>query len=301
MDIKKIWAVLRDYFLISVGVFVYVVSWTSFLIPNGIASGGLTGLCTIIEMGTGIPVAWTYVSINALLIIVGSLILGKGFGFRTIYAILLATVLFRVMPGVDSILCLPDHPLYISEKVLIPLIGGLIEAFGISLIMDRGGSTGGTDILALVVNKFYPVSLGQVFIVFDLVIIASILMIPGKTLQDMIYGYIAMFAFSFGIDWILTGRKSTVQLFIFSDHYNEIADYIINVLDRGVTALNAVGWYTQADRKVLLVLVRRTQLHELKRAVKAVDPKAFMSVTPASGVFGEGFEEIKTGLNRKKK
>lgn len=301
MDKKKIWAVLRDYFLISVGVFVYVVSWTSFLIPNGIASGGLTGLCTILEMGTGIPVAYTYIAINALLIIVGSLILGKGFGFRTIYAILLATVLFRVMPGVDCLLSLPDHPLYISEKVLIPLIGGLIEAFGISLIMDRGGSTGGTDILALVVNKFYPVSLGQVFIVFDLVIIASILMIPGKTLQDMIYGYIAMFAFSFGIDWILTGRKSTVQLFIFSDHYNEIADYIINVLDRGVTALNAVGWYTQADRKVLLVLVRRAQLHELKRAVKAVDPKAFMSVTPASGVFGEGFEEIKTGLNRKKK
>ena len=301
MDIKKIWAVLRDYFLISVGVFVYVISWTSFLIPNGIASGGLTGLCTILEMGTGIPVAYTYIVINALLIIIGSLVLGKGFGFRTIYAILLATFLFKVMPGVDSILCLPDHPLYISEKVLIPIIGGLIEAGGISLIMGRGGSTGGTDILALVVNKFYPVSLGQVFIIFDLVIIASILLIPGKTLQDMIYGYIAMFTFSFGIDWILMGRKSTVQLLIFSDHYDEIADYIIKVMDRGVTALNAVGWYTQADRKVLLVLVRKTQLPELKRAVKSVDPKAFMSVSPASGVFGEGFEEIKTGLNRKKK
>lgn len=301
MSITKLLSVLKDYFLITVGVFVYVVAWTSFLIPNGIASGGLTGLCTIIEMGTGVPVAWTYILINALMIIVGSLVLGKGFGFRTIYAILLATVLFRVMPGVDALLSLPDHPLYISEKVLIPIIGGLVEAAGISLIMDHGGSTGGTDILALVVNKFYPVSLGQVFIVFDLVIIASVLLIPGKTLQDMIYGYIAMFTFSFGIDWILTGRKSTVQLLIFSDHYDEIADFIIKVLDRGVTALNAVGWYTKTDRKVLLVLVRRTQLHELKRAVKSVDPKAFMSVTPASGVFGEGFEEIKTGLNRKKK
>jgi len=301
MEKKKVWEILRDYFLITVGVLIYVVSWTSFMIPNGVASGGLTGICTILEMGTGIPVAYSYVVLNAILIILGTVVLGRGFGFRTIYAIILATVLFKVMPEVDALISLPDHPLYISEKVLIPIIGGLIEAIGISIIMGKGGSTGGTDILALIVNKFWPVSLGKVFMYCDVFIIASILLVPGKTLQDMIYGYIAMFTFSMGVDWILMGRKSTVQLLIFSEHYNEIADYIIKVLDRGVTALNAVGWYTQADRKVLLVLVRKTQLPELKKAVKTVDPKAFMSVSPASDVFGEGFEEIKTGIQRKKK
>ena len=175
-----------------------------------------------------------------------------------------------------------------------------MEALGIALIMGRGGSTGGTDIFALIINKFWPVSLGKVFLYFDLVIIASVLLVPGKTFQDMVYGYIAMFTFSFGVDYVLLGRKSTVQVLIFSDKYEEIADYINKVLDRGVTALNAVGWYTQSDKKVLLALVRKMQLPALKKAIKSVDPKAFLSVSPASDVFGEGFDEIKTGLHRKK-
>ena len=115
------------------------------------------------------------------------------------------------------------------------------------------------------------------------------------------YGYIAMITFSLAVDYVLLGRKSSVQVLIFSEKYKEIADYIIHEMDRGVTALDAVGWFTQSEKKVLLVLVRRSQLHEVTKAVKGVDQRAFMSVSPASDVYGEGFEEIKTGLDRKKK
>ena len=196
---------------------------------------------------------------------------------------------------------LEGRPLYISEKVLIPIIGGLVEALGIGIILERGGSTGGTDLLAVVINKFWPVSLGKVYIFCDLVIIASILLIPGRTFQDMVYGYIAMLTFSLMVDFVLLGRKSTVQVLVFSEKYEDIADYIIKVLDRGVTALNAVGWYTKSDKKVLLIIVRKSQLHDLTKAVKAIDNRAFVSVAPANSVYGEGFEEMKTGVDRKKK
>ena len=303
MDRKVIRSVVWDYIIITVGALLYVVAWTSFLIPNGIASGGLTGACTIIEMATRglIPVGWSFPALNALLIIIATLILGKGFGFRTIYAILVSTLLFDVMPKVDVLLSLPGHLLYLDEKILVPVIGGIVEAIGIGLILSRGGSTGGTDIFAMIINKFWPVSPGQVYLYFDLFIIASVLLIPGKTFQDMMYGYLAMISFSLVVDYVLLGRKSSVQVLIFSEKFTDSADFIIHEMDRGVTAINAVGWYTQSEKKVLLVLARKSQLHEITKAVKGVDPKAFMSVSPASDVYGEGFEEIKTGIDRKKK
>ena len=303
MDRKVIRSVVWDYIVITVGALLYVVAWTSFLIPNGIASGGLTGACTIIEMATRglVPVGWSFPALNALLIIIATLILGKGFGFRTIYAILVSTLLFDVMPKVDVLLSLPGHLLYLDEKILVPVIGGIVEAIGIGLILSRGGSTGGTDIFAMIINKFWPVSPGQVYLYFDLLIIASVLLIPGKTFQDMMYGYLAMISFSLVVDYVLLGRKSSVQVLIFSEKFTDIADFIIHEMDRGVTAINAVGWYTQSEKKVLLVLARKSQLHEITKAVKGVDPKAFMSVSPASDVYGEGFEEIKTGSDRKKK
>lgn len=292
---------IKDYLYITVGVFIYVFSWTGFLIPNEVASGGLTGACAIIQMGTGIPVAYSFPVLNAMLIIIASIILGRGFGFRTIYAILLSTVLFKIMPNVDFLVSLPGHPLFIDERILIPIIGGLIEALGIAIIITHGGSTGGTDIVALIINKYWPVSPGRVFLISDFFIIASVLLIPGKTLSDIVFGYMTMVTFSVAVDYFLTGTRSSVKVLIFSEKYSEIADYIIKDMDRGVTALNAVGWYTGNEKKVLLVMVRKSELHEITRAVKTIDPRAFVCVSPASDVYGEGFEEIKTGIQKKKK
>ena len=301
MALKKVFNIIGDYAIMSLGCAIFCLAWDAFLIPNGIASGGVAGFCTILQFATGIPLAYTYVLLNIILLVIGFWIMGNGFGFRTIYCIALTTVIFQLAPNLEIIKAVEGNPLYISERILIPVIGGLLEAVGILMIFRRGGSTGGTDIIALIFSKFWPVSPGKVFMILDLFIIASILLVPGKTLQDMVYGYIAMLAFTLFLDYLLLGNKATVQVLVFSSKYEEIADEIAWKLNRGVTALRAIGWFSKSESKVLLIIVRRTQLQLITRAIKNIDPKAFVSISSASGVYGEGFEEMKTGLDKKKK
>ena len=292
---RRFFSVIWDYGIVTVGTILYCMGWTSFLIPNGIASGGGTGLCTIIYFATGIPVSYSFFVLNAILLIAGFLALGKGFGFKTIYVILLSTVLFKVLPEYE---CLVAH---VDERLVAAVVGGSVEAVGIGIVLLRGGSSGGTDIAAMIVNKYWPVSPGKVYLYSDLFIIASVLLIPGKTVEDMIYGYATMVTFSFMIDAMLLGRKSSVQILVFSSRYQEVADFIINEMDRGVTAIYSQGWYSKEDTKVLLIVARKTQLHQIVSAVKRIDNKAFVSVSTATSVYGEGFEEIKTGLHLKPK
>ena len=176
-----------------------------------------------------------------------------------------------------------------------------MEAVGIGLILRYGGSTGGTDIVALMVNKYWPISLSKIFLYSDFVIIFLILLLPDKSFADMIYGLIEIVVFTMFIDTVVGGRRSSYQLLVFSDRYQEIADHIINNMDRGVTLLKAQGWYTKNDRNVLLILISQKQFPTLSKVIKDLDPKAFISVTNTHNVYGEGFDEIKTGITRKKK
>ena len=294
MTLKKVLPVAWDYVVLTFGTLLYCLAWVSFMIPNNISSGGLTGACTILQYATmgAIPMAISFFVLNVLLIISGSIVLGKGFGIKTVYVVILSSVLFEILPAYDFLKALPGNFLYIDNALLVPIVGGILESLGIGLIILRGGSTGGTDIAVLIVNKFWPVSPGKVYLYSDLVIIASVLLVPGKGFEDMIFGYIAMITFSFMLDFVLLGNKTTFQVMVFSEKYEEIADFIINKLDRGVTALRAVGWYTRKDRNVLLILVRKPQIRELTKAIKEIDGKAFVSVSPATGVYGEGFDEI---------
>ena len=168
------------------------------------------------------------------------------------------------------------------------------------MVLLRGGSTGGTDIVAMIINKYWPVSPGKVYIYTDIFIIASLMFIPDKTLIDVVYAYIIMLGFSYGIDLVLLGNKSSVQILVFSSKYKEIADHILYNLDRGVTALQSVGWYSQKESKVLLIIARKQQMNEVVHEIKSIDKKAFISVSTAMSVFGEGFEEVKTGFKIKK-
>ena len=295
MKAKNVFSVIWDYILLSLGTLLYCMGWTSFLIPNGIASGGLTGLCTILQFGTGIPIGWSFPILNTLLLIVGVIFLGKAFGFKTIYVIALSSVLFELLPHFP-VLEVTDIP----DKIMVALIGGVMESIGIGLTILRGGSTGGTDIIAMVVNKYWPVSPGRVYLITDLFIISLMLLVPDKGIVDMIYGFVVMIVFSFGVDYVLLGNKSSVQILVFSPKYQEIADHIINNVHRGVTALQSVGWYSQAESKVLLIISRKHQMNEVINEIMKIDKKAFISVSSANSVYGEGFEEIKTGLKLKK-
>lgn len=303
MKTSKMLSVLWDYFVMTVGTFVFVMAWTSFLQPNNLASGGLTGFSTILDYATQgrIPMDVTYALLNVLLLVAGFLFLGRAFGFKTIYVIALSSLLFWLLPEYFPQLEVVDPEL---DKIMVVLIGGAMESVGIGMILLRGGSTGGTDIVAMILNKYWPISPGKVYLYSDIFIIASLLLIPteqGGGLVNMIYAYVMMLTFSFGVDYVLLGNKSSVQLLVFSKKYKEIADHIIYDVQRGVTALQSVGWYSQQESKVLLIILRKYQMNEVINEIKRIDKDAFVSVSSANSVYGEGFEEIKTGFDMKKK
>lgn len=302
MKPNKILNVLWDYFLISVGTLIFCLAWTSFIQPNSLTSGGLTGLCTIIQYATNgrIPIGLTYPIINGGLLILGFVSLGKSFGFKTIYVIGLSSILFSVLPKFDGEIWALNLKVIMENKLLVVMVGALMESVGIGLVLLRGGSTGGTDIVAMIINKYWPISPGKVYLYSDLFIIASLLLVPGTRIEDLMYAYLLMLGFSFGVDYVLLGNKSSVQILVFSSKYEQIADHIINDVRRGVTALQSVGWYSKKDSKVLLIIARKYQMNEVVNEIKSIDRKAFISISTAMSVYGEGFEEVKTGLSLKK-
>ena len=300
---KRVLITVFDYIVITLGTLLFVMAWTSFLLPNNMIDGGMTGVSALLAMVTGVSVDIWYFGINVGLLILAWFVLGRGFGIKTIYSILLSTLLFRVL-GSESMRFLwsvEGEVLYVGDGILVPIIGGLLEAIGLSLIILRGGSTGGTDILALIVNKFWPITIGRFYVMADFVVITLLIFVPGHCFTDVVYGYITMGVCSYVLDLITLGKESSVQVLIFSNQLQLIGDYITRIMGRGVTALKAIGWFTQEDRQVLMVMLRKIELTDLVKAVKEIDPKAFVTIVPANSVYGEGFDEMKTGLARKKK
>lgn len=304
MDIeRKKYYLVNDFIILTVACFIFAFAWEGFMIPNGMSAGGMMGLCTVIQYATGglIPAQYSYFAINALLIIIAVIAMGIGFGFKTIYCIVMSSLAMEIVASIPAIHSVAGQFFFVKETLLIPIIAGLLEALGLGLVLRYGASTGGTDIIALMVNKYWPVSLSKVFLISDIFIVAALLFLPDKSFTDMVYGLVEIITFSAIIDYVVGGDKSSYQLLVFSDRYSEIADHIITNMNRGVTVLSAQGWYTKKDKNVLLILINRKQLPSLTKVIKEVDPKAFMSVSSTNNVYGEGFEEIKTGLKRKNK
>ena len=291
-----------EYLTLTLACFIFAVAWECFMIPNGMSAGGMMGLCTVIQYATGgiIPAQYTYIAINAMLIIIAVIAMGIGFGFKTIWCILMSSVAMELLSRAQVLHAVPGSFFYMQERLLVPVVAGVFESVGLGLVLRYGGSTGGTDIIALMINKYWPVSLSTVFLLSDVVVCSLLLLLPEKTFSDMCYGLVEVVIFSLVIDIVVGGKRSSYQLLVFSDHYDRIADHIIHNMDRGVTVLRAQGWYTKADRNVLLILINQAQMAELSRVIKEIDPRAFMSISPTRNVYGEGFEEIKTGVKLKR-
>ena len=285
---------IKEYSVMAFALALYVFSWTAFLIPNGITAGGVTGLSTILNFAFGWHISYTYLILNAVLLIAGTLIMGKGFGFKTIYCILVSTLYFEFFP-------LIPWASNIDDNLINSIIGGAMSAVGIALVFTQGGSTGGIDIIALVINKYREVPPGRVFMISDFLIISSVLLLPDKSLQDIVYGYVVTVAFSYSVDQILTGSKQSVQMLIISSKYEEIANRLCFEMDKGVTAINSLGWYKKADSMMIMVVTRKDKMYEVIAAVKEMDHNAFLTVSTVMGVYGEGFEEFKAKRRDKKK
>ena len=294
-----------EYLILTLACFIFAMAWECFMIPNGMSAGGMMGLCTVVQYATGglIQAQYSYIVINALLIIIAVLAMGIGFGFKTLYCIAVSSLMMSLLGGLPALHAVPGSFFFMEERVLVPIVAGVLEAVGLGLVLRYGGSTGGTDIIALMINKYYPVSLSTAFLVSDVAICGLLLLLPDKFFSDMCYGLEEVVIFSLVIDIVVSGKRSSCQVMVFSDKYDLIADHIIHNMDRGVTVLRAQGWFTKADRNVLLILISQRQLSGLSRVIKELDPRAFMSISPTHNVYGEGFEEIKTGvkLNKNKK
>ena len=299
---KKILSENRSYVIITLGLLCYVLGWSIFILPNSLVGGGVTGISAIIQYWTGFEISYSYFIINAVLLIVGFLILGGGFGVKTIYAIVVSSLLFKVVPGL-----IPES--FIQEiainngPMLCCIIGGALDGVGMAMTFANGGSTGGTDIVALIINKYRSISPGKIIVLMDIIIIASSMIVPsdgswGYKFAIVIYGFIMSGVCSFTLDMFLSGNKQSVKILIFSKQYDAIADRISQETERGVTIVNTRGWFTKEEGKVVIVIVRKTELGQVLRIVKEIDKKAFLSVGSVMGVYGEGFEQIKSGLKK---
>ncbi len=303
MTTNKVLKTAWEYVALTFACFVFAVSWECFMIPNGMSAGGMMGLCTVIQYATGglIQAQYSYVVINVILILIAVFAMGIGFGFKTIFCIAMSTLAMQIMSSATVLHSIPGEFFYVRETLLIPAIAGVLEAVGIGLVIRFGGSTGGTDIIAIMINKYWTVSLSTAFFILDFVVVALLLLLPDKTFADACYGLVEIVAFMVIIDPVVGGKKSSYQLLVFSQKYQQIADHICNEMERGVTVLHAQGWYTKQEKNVLLILINQKEFPGLSHVIKEIDPKAFMSVSPTHSVYGEGFEEIKGGIKTHKK
>ena len=309
---KTVFTSIKEYALVALGILTYVVGWVVFLVPNNLVGGGVTGFASIIQYAThgAIKIGYSYFVINALLLVAALFTLGKSFGFKTVYAIVIASVGLNVLQDVIPYEFCKTMAVD-NGKLMSVIMGGIMSGIGIGITMSVGGSTGGTDIIALIVNKYRGVSPGRMILWIDVVIILSSLLMPSYTssgellpftekITTVVYGLILIIANSTVLDLFLQGSKQSVQLFILSKKYNEIADHITGELHRGVTVLDGQGWYTKQSTHVLMVLTRKTDLNIMLRSIKAIDPEAFLSVSTVTGVYGRGFETIKQSKSFKK-
>lgn len=284
---------LRDYLFITLGLISYSLGWTAFLIPYQITTGGTTGIAAIIYYSTGFPIQFSYFIINAVLMTFAIKILGPKFSIKTTYGIFMLTFFlwfFQLVIKDDA--GIPLQLLGPGQDFMACMIGAIMCGLGLGIVFVNNGSTGGTDIIAAIVNKYKDVTLGRMIMYCDIIIISSCYFIFNDW-RRVIFGFVTLFIISFVLDWIVNSARQSVQFFIFSKDYEKIADRITIETHRGVTVLTGVGWYSKNNVKVLVVLAKKSQSVQIFRMVKDIDPNAFISQSSVIGVYGEGFDRLK--------
>ena len=300
MQIKKLKQEFKSYLLIAMGMLVYAVAAVGFLVPHKIVGGGATGLSTIIYYLSKetVPVGIAYFLINVVLVSIALKVLGPKFGIKTIYAIIIGSTFLSVLQPL-FLVYFPNG--IIDDKFMSAIIAGMLTGIGIAIALAEGGSSGGTDIVAMIVTKYRNVSPGKMIMYSDCGIILCSLLINlddgyQKAIQGVMYGYVMMGVVSYTVDFILTGKKQSAQLFIFTDKYDRVAERITAEVNHGVSVVDCKGWYSKQEKKMLIVVVRKGEATDVLRIAKQVDPNVFMTMNTVMGVFGKGFEVVK-GVN----
>lgn len=278
---------LRDYFMIAVGMLLYAIGWCVFLLPNEITTGGVPGIASILYFAFKFPVWISYFIMNLGLLVLAIRIMGWKFSIKTIFAVFTLTALTYLVRHLSE-----GTTLLHSQPFMACVLGASFCGSGVGLALSSNGSTGGTDIIAAIVNKFRDISLGRVILLCDLVIITTSYLAL-KDWEKVVYGYVTLYICSFMVDQVVNSMRQSVQFFIISDHYKEIGKRINECPKRGVTVINSNGFYSGKEMHMLFVLAKRRESPVIFQLIKEIDPKAFVSQSAVIGVYGEGFDVIK--------
>lgn len=278
----------RDLILITFGLCCYAMGWAAFLLPYQITTGGVTGISAIIFYATGFPLQYSYLIINAILMVFAMKILGSRFTIRTAYAVFMLTFLLGLFQRIVGDIKIIGE----GQEFMACIVGAALCGIGLGIVFINNGSTGGTDIIAAVVNKYRDITFGRMILYCDVIIISSCYFVF-EDWKRVVFGFVTLIVVSYILDMIINSARQSVQFLIFSKEYQKIADRIISDTHRGVTVLDGTGWYSKNDVKVLVILAKKSQSVSIFRLVKDIDPNAFISQSSVIGVYGEGFDRIK--------
>ena len=286
----------KNNLLMLAGIVIYVISYVYFLLPYQLISGGMNGIATLIYYTIGFHPSITYLVMNVFLIIIGAKIMGWNYCVKTVLAIGIISFLINIFQqGITTIDAQGNEQLMHivgDQKFMACVIGALMEGLGLALVFLSGGSTGGIDIIASSINKYWNISMGRLMFCIDLAIIGSSYFIF-HNLETMVVGYLTMLMSMFFLDYVTNGLRQSVQFIIVSDKYEEIDTQVNQKMERGVTVLYGEGFYSKEKRQVLLILAKKFESRALFALIRQIDPRAFVSMGNVEGVFGEGFDKIK--------
>ncbi len=274
----------RDYFVILLGLSIYAISLTGFLIPNKVVMGGLGGVSLLIKYSTGIPLWASYISLNSLLLVFAWFFLGKKYVYKTLFSSIALTVVLNIAERYIT------QALVANETMAI-LVGAIGCGVGLGMVLASNSSTGGTDIIAAIITKYRYMRMGRALMYIDVFIILSSYLLF-QSVEKIIIGFVISSIIYYAVDMVIDGSRQSVQFFIFSPKYDEIASHINTELERGCSVIDGVGWYSQEPQKIVMLMIRRNESTSVFRLIQRIDKDAFITQTNVTGVYGKGFEPM---------
>ncbi|MDR3261404.1 MAG: YitT family protein [Tannerella sp.] len=286
-SLYKIYHPVRDYVFIVIGTLLYGFGFNGFILSNEVVPGGLTGICSLLFYLTKIPVSVSYAAVNVLLLFVAYKLLGVRFMVNSIFGVVSLTLSLMFFEWL-----LGGQPVIKGEPFMSILIGGALCGSGLGIIFTANGSTGGTDIVGAIVNKYRNISIGRTLLFCDFFIIGSSYFLF-HNIDKIVFGIVEMAVNNYVLDRVLNANNQSVQFLIFSQKHDEIAERIIKDLGRGCTILDGQGGYTREPAKVIVLLAKSRESVTIFRMIRSIDHQAFISQSSVRGVYGEGFDPIK--------
>lgn len=284
-----------EYVWMIFGMFIYSFGWLACIMPANTLGGGAAGLSLLFYHITGLPIGMLTLIVNGVLLLIGGTIVGWNFGMKTIFCIAMLSVTMSVLQPLLAAVTPAGQTLFaldpVSDRILLVILGGIIAGIGIAICFRQGGSTGGTDIAAMIINKYRTISYGKIVIYSDFVIIGSSMLV-GFHIDTVIYGYVMTAVFGYTVDMIMAGNQQSSQVFIVTHDYEKMAEAIVENIHRGVTLIDSQGWYTKKQSKIVMVVCRKRETAMILKFVKTIDPDAFMTVGSVMGVYGKGFQAL---------